>query len=156
MSGQKQVLKIKRVHPSVTMPRYAHATDAGLDIYLPEDLVIKARERIRINLGFAIELPAETVGLILEKGSRGNEGLQIFGGVVDEAFRGEIKLVLMNTNDIEVSYSTGTPIAQLVIQPVLHPTIQEVEALSDSDRGDGAFGSTHAQKDGHWISTVKN
>ena len=149
-----QTLKFKRIHPTVQLPRYAHATDAGLDIYLPDDLTLAANERQRIDLGFALALPADTVGLILEKRSRSNEGIKLFAGVTDEAFRGELKLILWNTNQDELSYTAGTPIAQLVIFPILHPKVEEVEELSETARGSGGFGSTYQQVDGAWVPTV--
>ena len=149
-----QTLKIKRLHPTVKLPRYAHATDAGLDLYLPEALTLKANERKKVPLGIAIELPSETVGLVWEKSSRGDQGLKVFGGVIDEGFRGELISTIWNTNTTLLKYEAGTPIAQLLIQPILHPTVSEAEILTETSRGDGAFGSTHKVVSGEWKSTV--
>ena len=150
-----QTLKIKQIHPEVKLPRFAHATDAGVDLYLPEDLQLGPDERKKVPLGIAMALPADTVGLIWEKGSRSSEGLKTFAGVVDEEFRGEVALIVWNTNQTPHNYEAGTPIAQMVVQSVLHPEIVETSELSETVRGSGGFGSTHAVEDGSWVSTVK-
>jgi len=136
-------LKIKRLHPGVMLPKFAHATDAGIDLYLPEDLSLAPNEQQTVALGIAVELPSNTVGLLWEKSSRGAQGLQTFGGVIDEGYRGEVKAILKNTTAEMLSYAAGTPIVQLLVQPILRPDIQEITEVSETTRGTGGFGSTH-------------
>ena len=143
-----QTLKIKRIHPTVKLPQYAHDTDAGMDFYLPEDITLTPFERRKVPLGIALELPLKTAGLVWEKSSRGSEGLKTFAGVIDEGYRGELIATLWNTNHEPLSYLANTPIVQLLVQPVYHPDIQEASELTESARGKGAFGSTHAVVDG--------
>lgn len=92
--ADNQTLQIKRIHPTVPLPRYAHATDAGIDLYLPEAIAFSQNERKIVSLGIAVELPPGTVGLVWEKGSRGREGLKTFAGVIDQSYRGELIAVL--------------------------------------------------------------
>lgn len=150
-----QTLKIKRIHPNVKLPQYAHNTDAGMDLYLPETLTLAPGERKKITSGIALELPSDTVGLILEKSSRAAEGLKGSGGVIDEGYRGEVYLMPWNTTDHELHYEAGTPYAQLVVIPIVRPEVIEAQELSESPRGAGGFGSTHTVKHGQWVSTVK-
>lgn len=149
-----QTLKIKRLHPTIRLPRYAHPTDAGMDLYLPETLTLQPNERQKVPLGIVIELPPATVGLVREKGSRGAQGLKLFGGVIDEGYRGELIAIIWNTNKTPLEYKAGTPIAQLLVQPILHPAVSEAESLTDTSRGSGSFGSTYKVVDGAWVSTV--
>lgn len=150
-----QTLRVKRIHPTVQLPRYAHTTDAGMDLYLPEALTLQPNERQKVPLGIAIELPPATVGLVWEKSSRGAQGLLLFGGVIDEGYRGELIATVWNTNETVLEYAADTPIAQLLVQPILHPAVSEAESLTDTSRGSGAFGSTHTVVGGKWQSTVR-
>ena len=150
-----QTLKIKRIHPTVKLPRYAHATDAGFDLYLPEPVEVAVDERLMVGCGFAIALPAGSMGRLLHKSSRVKEGLTIASGVIDEGYRGEIKVILWNISDQPLTYPAGTPYAQILVLPVLHPNIIETDELSETPRGEGGFGSTHTVVDGQWTSIVK-
>ncbi len=149
-----QILKVKRIHPTVKLPRYAHATDAGMDLYLPEAIELAKDERRMIGCGFSLELPPGTVGRLLHKSSRAKEGLTIASGVLDEGYRGEVKAILWNISGKPISLTAGTPYAQILVLPVLHPEIIEADDLSETARGEGGFGSTHQVVDGEWTSTV--
>ncbi|MGI6103179.1 MAG: dUTP diphosphatase [Patescibacteria group bacterium] len=137
-------LAIQRLHPTVQLPRFAHPDDAGLDLYLPEPLILKPGERKTVALGFAMALPKGTVGLIWDKSSRAAKwGVKTMGGVIDAGYRGEVKTIVLNSATDRVELAAGEPIAQLLIQPVLAPDVTEVVSLDETARGVGGFGSTH-------------
>lgn len=136
-------LKVKKLHPDAKLPSFAHPGDAGLDLCTPEKVVIKKGEKVKIPTGLAIEMPDGYVGLVWDKGSIGsNAGLKSLGGVMDSGYRGEYIITLVNLGQEDYTIEKGHKVAQLLIQKVERPEIIEVEELSDTTRGHGAFGST--------------
>jgi len=136
-------LKFKKLHPNAKIPSYAYAGDAGLDLYISEDLVLKKDERKSIPLGIAIEIPDGYVGILFDKsGLSHKHGLKSYGGIIDAGYRGEIHVGMMNLSDADYEFKAGDKIIQILIMPVLKAEVVECEELSDSDRGEGAFGSS--------------
>jgi dUTP pyrophosphatase len=136
-------LLIKKIHPEAKLPTYAHATDAGMDLYAVVDTVIPARERVLVPTGIAMAIPDGYVGLVWDKsGISYKAGLKVIGGVADAGYRGEIFVGIMNTTDDEYTFVAGDKVAQMLIQKVEHLMIREVDELDDTSRGTGAFGST--------------
>lgn len=138
-------LKIRRLHELALMPRYAHPNDSGLDLFSVEDIDIPARESKLIHTGIAIELPPGTEAQIRPRsGLALNHQISILNtpGTVDEGYRGEIKLVLINHGKRLFKVRKGMKVAQMVIAPVIHVEIEEVQELTASLRGDDSFGST--------------
>jgi dUTP pyrophosphatase len=137
-----QILKVKRFHPDVQLPDVAYQGDAGIDLYLPEDLELRPGERKKVGMGVGFEIPAGTVGLIRERSSKANDGMKMLGGVIDAGYRGEVFSVLMNTSSEHRYYPKGTAIAQLLVLPYLPVQIQESSELTPSERGARSFGSS--------------
>lgn len=136
-------LKVKRLSSEITLPGYAHPGDAGLDIYAAAETVMAPGERAQIPTGLALEIPAGYVGLIWDKsGLSHKHGLKTLGGVVDSTYRGELKIGIVNLSPQTRVFKVGDKVAQLLIQPVISVEIAEVQELSDTDRGEGGFGST--------------
>lgn len=136
-------IKFKRLHPDAVVPRYAHPGDVGLDLYSLETYTIKPGERKIFNLGFALEFPEGYVAIVKDKsGLSSKAGLHTFGGVYDAGYRGEYNVGLINLSNEPYTVGKGNKIAQLVIMPVARAELEEVDALSDSARGTGNFGST--------------
>ena len=136
-------IKIKKLHPSAILPSYAHEGDAGMDLYAIEDTIIPVGKRVLIPIGFAMEFPAEYVGLVWDKsGLSNNHGIKTLGGVLDSSYRGEIKIGLVNLGTGVHKINKGDKIAQMLIQKVERAEIKEVTELSDTTRGQGGFGST--------------
>lgn len=136
-------LKIKKLHPDAKVPTFAHATDAGMDLYAVENIVIPAGEHRLVKTGIAIAVPDGYVALVWDKGGVANKRhLKSVGGVFDTDYRGEYLIGLYNFGKEPQSFQKGDKIAQLLIQKVEHPEIVEVDELDDTPRGDGAFGST--------------
>lgn len=136
-------LKFKKIHPNAKVPSYAYRGDAGMDLYVPENTLIKVGERKTIPLGIAIEIPEGHVGLMFDKSSLSHKhGLKTYGNVIDSGYRGEVHVGIMNHSDKDYELKTGDKIIQMLIMPVFQVEVIEVDELSESDRGDGGFGSS--------------
>jgi len=140
-------IKIKKLKPDATVPSYAHDGDAGMDIYSCEDVLIKAGQRTIISTGIALEFPKGYVALVWDKsGLAAKNGIKTMAGVGDSIYRGEYKIVLLNTSKQDYQVKKGDKICQILIQPIEQADIEEVSELGDSKRGDGGFGSTGLKK----------
>jgi dUTP pyrophosphatase len=136
-------IKIKKLHPDAIVPNFAHPGDAGMDLFSIETVTIKSGERKKIGTGIAIELPVGYASLIWDKsGLATNHGLTNLAGVIDAGYRGEYFITILNTGDTDYTIEKGHKIAQMLIQKVEHPAIEEVTELSDSARGTGGHGSS--------------
>jgi dUTP pyrophosphatase len=135
-------IKIKRMHPDAKLPKYALHGDVGLDMCSLEDKVINPGEHVRFFNGFALEFPAGYGAFVMDKGSISKAGLKTLGGVFDAGYRGEYNVHLVNLSDKAYEVKKGEKVAQLVIVPVEIAELEEVDELSESERGEGRFGST--------------
>lgn len=139
-------VRLVRLDPELPVPSYARPGDAGADLHAAEDAVLAPGQRQLVGTGVAIELPWGTVGLVHPRsGLAARHGISIVNspGTIDAGYRGEVKVCLVNL-DPERTFEVrrGDRIAQLVVQPVLQAAFVEVDALSDSSRGSGGYGST--------------
>lgn len=138
-------IKIKRLKKEAILPFYEHLYDAGLDLISIEEVEILPGNSYLVLTGIAIELPSETEAQI-----RPRSGLALkhqitvlnTPGTIDEGYRGEIGVILINHGKQTFKVTKGMKIAQMVIAPVIRVEIEEVDQLSDSSRGSGGFGST--------------
>lgn len=135
-------LKIKKLNPEAKMPSYAHPGDVGLDLYALETQTLQPGEHGRFYNGIALEFGEGYGAFVMDKGSISKAGLKTMGGVFDAGYRGEYNVHLMNLSDKPYTVEKGDKVAQLVIIPVEIAELVEVEELSGSSRGTGAFGST--------------
>jgi dUTP pyrophosphatase len=145
-AGQRVEVLVRRLDPDLPLPSRAHPGDAGSDLYLVSDVDLEPGQRAVVGTGVAIALPAGYAAFVHPRsGLAAKHGVTIVNapGTVDAGYRGEIKVILLNT-DIErsVRLHRGDRIAQLVIQRVEMPIFLEVETLPGSHRGDGGHGST--------------
>lgn len=136
-------LKIKKLHQNAKIPTYAHAGDAGFDLYAIESVMIPIGARVLVGTGIAMEIPQGYVGLIWDKsGLAMNYGLKNLGGVIDAGYRGEIKAGVVNLSESDYTIQAGHKVAQMIIQKVEHAEINEVAELATTSRGENGFGST--------------
>jgi dUTP pyrophosphatase len=136
-------LLIKKIHPAATLPAFAHATDAGLDLCTVAAVTINPGERKTIATGIALAIPDGYVGLVWDKSGLSHKGgLKTIGGVVDAGYRGEIFVGLHNLSSTPYTFEVGHKVAQILIQKVEQPELVEVDELPEADRGEKAFGST--------------
>jgi dUTP pyrophosphatase len=133
----------KKLQPNALIPQYAHPGDAGMDLVAIESYTLAPHAHYAFSTGLAMELPEGLVALVWDKSGRAvKEGLKTMAGVIDSGYRGEIKIALLNTTEQPVTINSGEKIAQLLIQRVERPEIEEVNELSNTQRGAGGFGST--------------
>jgi len=138
-------LKVKRLSEAATLPHRAHPGDAGLDLFAAVDLTIPPGETRLIGTGLAIELPSGTEAQVRPRsGLALKHSVTVLNtpGTIDEGYRGEVGVILINHGREPFAVRQGMKIAQLVVQPTLAIDIEEVSVLGDSARGAGGFGST--------------
>jgi dUTP pyrophosphatase len=139
-------LRVRRLDMRALLPTRAFPGDAGLDLYALEDGLLGSGERAAIRTGIAVEVPAGQAGLVLPRsGLAARHGISVVNapGLIDAGYRGEIRVLLLNTDRTEpFVISAGDRIAQLVLVRVETPSVVEVDALALSERGAGGFGSS--------------
>ncbi len=139
-------LKIARLREEATLPTRAHEGDAGLDLHACEAAHIGPGERWSIATGIAVEIPAGHAGLVLPRSGLAREhGIALVNspGLIDSGYRGEISVLLLNTDPAETfRVVPGDRIAQLLIVAVAAPVAVQVDSLGASQRGAGGFGSS--------------
>ena len=139
-------LPIRRLHPDAVMPERAYAGDAGLDLAACERHELGPGERALVGIGLAVAIPEGYAGFVQPRsGLAARHGLTVVNspGLIDEGYRGEIRVVLLNTDAREpFVVEPGMRIAQLVVLPVPELDPVEVDELPESDRGVRGFGSS--------------
>ena len=135
-----------QIDPGIEPPSYAHPGDAGADLRTTEDFELHPGERRLVGTGIAIALPDGYAAFVHPRsGLAARHGISIVNtpGTVDAGYRGEIKVCLVNTDrKAAVRFSRGDRIAQLVVQPVRRARFVPVDALDETARGIGGYGST--------------
>ena len=156
-------IKINKLHKSAVLPTRANKTDAGYDLYACQDVIIGPMDRAVIPTGVSIEIPDGYYGRVAPRsGLAVKKGIDVLAGVIDSGYRGEIGVVLINLNLPEIlfnnnkkigayesafgsrnkfSVSKGDRIAQLIIEKC-HDISWVESGLSDSERGQGGYGSS--------------
>ncbi|PIS07718.1 dUTP diphosphatase [Candidatus Berkelbacteria bacterium CG10_big_fil_rev_8_21_14_0_10_43_13] len=136
-------IKVKKIDPTAKLPSFAHADDAGLDLYSRKEYVVKPDNQVyKIDTGIAFEIPTGFVGLIWDKSGISLKGIKTVGGVIDAGYRGEVTASVINLSKSDYVVNAGDKIAQILIQKVEHPEIVQVDELSNSKRGVNRYGST--------------
>jgi dUTP pyrophosphatase len=139
-------LRFSRLDARAQLPTRAHPGDAGLDLHAVQNATLAPGERASIGTGIAVEIPTGYAGLVLPRsGLAARHGISVVNapGLIDAGYRGEIRVLLLNTDLRErFEVQVGARIAQLVIMAVELATPVEVASLQDSQRGAGGFGST--------------
>jgi dUTP pyrophosphatase len=139
-------LRVAKLKDEARVPARAHDGDAGLDLYACEAAHLGPGERWSVGTGIAVEIPEGHAGLVLPRsGLARDHGIALVNspGLIDCGYRGEVRVLLLNTDPAETfRIAPGDRIAQLVIAPIAAVESVEVEALGESARGDGGFGSS--------------
>jgi len=148
-----KTIKIKILDRSIPVPEYAHAGDAGLDLYSSINCELRPFERKKIPTGIKISIPQSYAGFIQPRsGLAAKNGISIVNtpGLIDSGYRGEVCAILINLDPKNVfKVKKGDKICQLVIQKVEKIKLEITEDLGETSRGEGGFGSTdfNNQKD---------
>lgn len=138
-------LKIKKLKENAIIPTFAHEDDAGMDLYAVENDVVISGEWKKIPTGIAIQLEKGTEAQIRPRsGLAMKYGITMLNtpGTIDSGYRGEICVLLINHGKKDFIIQPGDRIAQMVIASYIRPEVEIVDALEDSMRGQGGFGST--------------
>lgn len=138
------MIKIKKIHEMAIVPKRNNPTDAGADLYAVEQLEIPPLSRKMVSTGICIEVPEGFYARIAPRsGLAVKNGIDVLAGVCDSSYRGEVKVVLYNTDSektFEVTY--GDKIAQLIIEQHFNFDFEETDELSSTTRGNKGFGSS--------------
>ena len=138
-------LRVKRLTPSATLPRRAHPGDAGLDLCAAIDLDIPPGATRLVGTGLSLELPPGTEAQVRPRsGLALKHSVTVLNapGTIDEGYRGEVSVILINHGPAVFEVTRGMRVAQLVVQPTLAVDVTDSAVLSDTSRGQGGFGST--------------
>jgi dUTP pyrophosphatase len=144
MTGGGTLVKVKKLVPEAVIPSYSKVGDAGMDLTITKEIE-NTSFSVSYGFGIAIEIPQGYVGLVFPRSSVRNQDLILSNcvGVIDSGYRGELQATFKKTNGLDsIKYKVGDRGAQIIILP--YPTIYmtEVLELSNTERGEGGFGST--------------
>lgn len=137
------ILKVKRLDEHAQLPRRATNDAAGYDLTSTREVIVRGGETAVVPTGISISVPTGTYGRIAPRSSlAAHHSIGVGAGVVDAGYRGEVKVVLFNHGKENVVVNIGDRIAQLVIECIETPLVEEVDTLDDTERGENGFGST--------------
>jgi len=147
MSSDKVEIRVKRLNngAGLPLPAYASAGAAGMDICAAEAITLKPGKRAAVPTGFAFAIPhGYEIQVRPRSGLALKHGITCLNtpGTIDCDYRGEVKVILANLGEEDVSFERGDRIAQLVVAAAPQAKVSEVDALDDTVRGAGGFGST--------------
>jgi len=140
-------IQIKKKTSSVLIPKYETTGSSGMDIsaYIENNIIINPGEKSLISTGFSIAVPrGYEVQIRPRSGLAAKNNITVLNtpGTIDADYRGEIKVILINLGREKFIIENGQRIAQMVVCPVVQANFEEVEELSNTERGTGGFGST--------------
>jgi len=136
------LLKVTRLVADARLPSRAYAGDLGIDLFSAEDCEIPPSGQAAISTGIAVEMPQGWGGLLKDRSSLALKRLYLSAGVIDNGYRGEIKVLLRNESPEPYKISAGAKIAQMIPVPVTDWRIEEAGELRDSERNAQGFGSS--------------
>jgi dUTP pyrophosphatase len=134
-------LKVKRLTETAKLPTKAHPSDLGYDLYSDETVSIDGNSAIKVKTGIAVGFPENWGGFIKDRSSMASKGFAVIGGVIDNAYIGELSVVITYKRG-NTTIQKGDKIAQLVPIPLTNWPIFEVDNLEPTDRGEKGFGSS--------------
>ena len=143
---------VKKIHENAVIPQFAHATDTGFDLFTVENTIIQANKKSIVRTGLIFDLPygwgiqVRNKSGITVKGVPNllgyNADITVYIGTIDSAYRGELGIMVKNETEETIVIPSGTKLAQGVLEKVYQCTFEEIEEVSETDRGNGGFGST--------------
>jgi dUTP pyrophosphatase len=142
---QPVILRVKKLTEDAMLPRYAHAGDAGADLFANARVELEPGQRALVPTGISIELPDGTEAQVRPRsGMALKHGVTVLNapGTIDHGYRGEVGVILINHGKDRFIVEKGMKIAQMVVKPVIYVTVEQADTLSETARGSGGFGST--------------
>jgi dUTP pyrophosphatase len=140
-------IKVQKIHPAAQLPRYAHTGlygDLAADLYSVSTWKLEPGETVAIPTGLILEFPPTHGALVEDRSGLALRGLTTLAGVIDPGYRGEVRVVVTNLSQLPQTLTAGDRIAQLRIVERIEATFEEVEAVDETPRNAGGFGSTGA------------
>ncbi|CAG4960020.1 unnamed protein product [Colias eurytheme] len=145
-SNPEVILKFTRLTENAFPPVKGSEKAAGYDLKSAYDYIVPARGKELVKTDLQIELPSECYGRVAPRsGLAVKNFIDVGAGVIDEDYRGNVGVVLFNHSDQDFVVKKGDRIAQLICERIYYPKLEEVGVLSETNRGDGGFGSTGTQ-----------
>jgi dUTP pyrophosphatase len=139
-------LRFRRLSAAARAPARAHDGDAGFDLHAAESALIEPGRRLSVGTGIAVAIPEGQAGLVLPRsGLAARHGIALVNapGLIDSGYRGELRVLLLNTDpEKPFEVTPGDRIAQLLLVRVEAPPLEEADALDPTGRGESGFGST--------------
>jgi dUTP pyrophosphatase len=133
----------QKLNPEAVLPQFANASDVGFDLFSLEDKTLAPGERHLFKIGLASEIaPGHFVVIKPKSGLAVKAGIDVLAGIIDAGYRGEWGVVLINSGQEDYAFSKGDKIAQGILLRYEQPVIVESNSLSETDRGEGGFGSS--------------
>lgn len=136
------ILKFVKMIPEVRTPRRGTPLSAGLDLYTVDGYIIQPQASVLIRTYLKVELPEGTYGHIVARSSYELRDVHVYAGIIDNDFRGELKILVINQGDTPFQINQDTRVAQLICPKIEYPVPLEVTELTETDRGIQGFGST--------------
>jgi dUTP pyrophosphatase len=137
--------KIKKLHQNAIVPRRAFSSDAGIDLFTYADVVISVGQRNLVKVGLAIEIPVGyEVQIRSRSGNAHKHGVVVLNspGTIDQQYRGELGVILINHGDCDVEFKAGSAIAQMIVSKVELVDFELSDELDTTERDIAGFGST--------------
>jgi dUTP pyrophosphatase len=141
--NKNTTFKVKLIHPDASIPTKADPGCAGYDVSCSETVIVGAKSRKLVSTGITVEINKHFYLRVAPRSGLSVKGFDIGAGVIDSSYRGEIKVLVVNNNEVDWIFDRGTRIAQLILERCSDAQIKLVEHdLTQTTRGDSGFGST--------------
>ena len=138
-------LRVKKLVQDAIIPTRGSGGAVGYDLYSVDEVVLSPSQRTLVGTGVAVVLPMKVYGRVAPRsGLTVKHGIHVGAGVIDPDYTGEIKVALFNLGDGPFEVKKGDIIAQLILERCETPYVREITEMSETQRGDGGFGSTGA------------
>ena len=138
-------LRVKKLVQDAIIPTRGSGGAVGYDLYSVDEVVLSPSQRTLVGTGVAVVLPMKVYGRVAPRsGLTVKHGIHVGAGVIDPDYTGEIKVALFNLGDGPFEVKKGDRIAQLILERCETPYVREITEMSETQRGDGGFGSTGA------------
>lgn len=143
MQTEIEFLNFRRLDPRATLPTRGSRASAGLDLYSIEAVSLAPGQRAIVRTGLAVAIPEGYYGRLAPRsGLATKKGLDVLAGVIDADYRGEVGCLLHNTGEERIELVENSKICQLIVEKIVNPQAVWADALDDTERGGGGFGST--------------
>lgn len=135
-------MKIKLFKPDIKLPVKSHLPDSGLDIFMPEGVVLQPFETATVSLQLGVAIPEGFAGMLVPRSSIAAKGLIIQTAIIDPDYTGDIHLIITNCSNQTHVIEKDQRVCSLVVYSVLNPYMQIVDELPNTERGNNGLGST--------------